>query len=351
MSLREVDGTAGAPWERPLAGSLDRIVVQSELLEGNPLGDPTRRPLYIYQPPGLARRGGGPVPSVYVLQGFTGQLDMWFSRAEFAPNIFERLDAMFAAGDCPDAVIVFVDAWTSVGGSQFLNSSSTGRYLDYICDEIVPFVDERYPTLADRDHRGLSGKSSGGYGAMVVPMLRPDVFGALASHAGDALFECCYLPSFPGVARQLRDDFDGSFDVFLERLAEAETFEFRRFGEPLSVWGYACAYSPDPTRPGRALIPFDIATGRLEEAIWRRWLALDPVRMAPDHAGALDSMRRIYLDAGRSDEWFLDLGAQAFSQELTSLGVRHTLELFDGRHGGISYRYPGAIRELVKALG
>jgi hypothetical protein len=275
---------------------------------------------------------------------------MWFSRAEFAPNIFERLDAMFDAGDCPDAVIVFVDAWTSVGGSQFLNSTGTGRYLDYICDEVVPFVDERYPTLAHRDHRGLSGKSSGGYGAMVVPMLRPDVFGALASHAGDALFECCYLPAFPGVARQLRDDFDGSFEVFLERLADAETFEFRRFGEPLSVWGYACAYSPDPTRPGKALIPFDISTGRLDEAVWRRWLALDPVRMAPDHAGALDSMRRIYLDAGRSDEWFLDLGAQAFSQELSRLGVQHTLELFDGRHGGISYRYPGAIRELVNAL-
>jgi hypothetical protein len=72
--------------------------------------------------------------------------------------------------------------------------------------------------------------------------------------------------------------------------------------------------------------------------------------MAPGHAEALLSMRRIYLDAGRSDEYFLDLGAQAFSNELTRLGVNHTLELFDGRHGGIAYRYPGAIRELVLAL-
>jgi hypothetical protein len=61
-------------------------------------------------------------------------------------------------------------------------------------------------------------------------------------------------------------------------------------------------------------------------------------------------MRRIYLDAGRSDEWYLDLGAQAFAAELSALGVEHTLELFDGRHGGISYRYPGAIAELVRAL-
>ena len=72
--------------------------------------------------------------------------------------------------------------------------------------------------------------------------------------------------------------------------------------------------------------------------------------MAAGHADALRSMRRIYLDAGESDEYYLDLGAQAFSAELTELGVEHTLELFDGKHGGIAYRYPGAIRELIVAL-
>jgi S-formylglutathione hydrolase FrmB len=350
MSLEEVDGTTGPPWDRALAGTVDRIVVQSELLRSNPLRDPARRPLYVYRPPGVTRESVA-VPSVYVIQGFTGQLDMWWSRSAFEPNIFERIDAMFAAGECPDAVIVFVDAWTSRGGSQFLNSTGTGRYLDYLCDEVVPFVDERYPTLADRAHRGLSGKSSGGYGAMVVPMLRPDVFGALASHAGDALFECCYQPDFPAVARQLRDEFEGSFEVFHDRLAAAESFDFNRFGKPLEVYGYACAYSPDPARPGEALLPFEISTGRLNDEVWAQWLALDPVRMAPNHAEALASMRRIYLDAGRGDEWYLDLGAQAFAGELSKLGIQHSLDLFDGRHGGISYRYPGGIRELVNALG
>ena len=69
--------------------------------------------------------------------------------------------------------------------------------------------------------------------------------------------------------------------------------------------------------------------------------------MAPAHADALRSMRRIYLDAGRRDEYYLDLGAQAFATELDKLGVEHTLELFDGTHARLTYRYPGAIRELV----
>jgi hypothetical protein len=275
---------------------------------------------------------------------------MWADRVPFEPTIFERLDAMFAEGDCPDAIVVFVDCWTSYGGSQFLNSTATGRYQDYLCDEVVPFIDERYPTHGERDHRGLTGKSSGGYGAMVVPMMRPDVFGALASHAGDALFECCYVKDFGAGARSLRDDFEGSYDVYFQRLAEADHFDWEKLGKPIELYGYSAAYSPDPERPGKALLPFEIETGRLIDDVWALWLALDPVRMAPSHADELRSMKRIYLDAGRGDEYYLDLGATAFARELEKLGVEHTLDLFDAKHGGISYRYPGAIRELVLAL-
>jgi enterochelin esterase-like enzyme len=329
-------------------GTLDRLVVESDALAANPLGDPARRPLWVYRPPGVEPDHPRPLPSIYVIQGFTGQLDMWLRRDPFEPTVIERFDALFAAGDCPDALLVFVDAWTRFGGSQFVNSSSTGRYLDYLCDEVVAFVDERYPTAPDRDRRGLTGKSSGGYGAMVVPMLRPDVFGALASHAGDALFEACYLPEFPAVARRLRDDFEGSWDVFFERLATAERVDFTRF-RPLETYGYAACYSPDPDAPGRALLPFD-AHGRLDDAVWSQWLEKDPVRMAAERVEALRSLRAIHLDAGRSDEYHLDLGAQAFAAELERLGVDHRLELFDGTHGGIAWRYPLAVRALAVAL-
>jgi S-formylglutathione hydrolase FrmB len=347
MPLTLAEGPPGAPWRRSLTGTFDELVVESELLAGNPLGDPSRRPLYVYRSPGVRDR---PVPAIYVIQGFTGQADMWLSRAPFEPTFPERLDALFTSGECPDAVVVLVDAWTSRGGSQFLNSTSTGRYLDYLCDEVVPFVDAHYPTLADRDHRGLAGKSSGGYGAMVVPMLRPDVFGALASHAGDALFECSYQREFPTIARTLRDHFEGSYDVFFERLATTESFDWSRFGAPFEMYGYACAYTPDPERPGEGVLPFELATGRLIDDVWARWLEHDPVRMAPRHADALRSLRRVYLDSGDNDEYYLDLGAQAFAAELDKLGIAHTIELFPGKHGGITYRYPRAIAELLRAL-
>ena len=46
---------------------------------------------------------------------------------------------------------------------------------------------------------------------MITPMLRPDLFGALATHAGDTLYELCYLPEFGQAARRLRE-YDG--DIF-----------------------------------------------------------------------------------------------------------------------------------------
>jgi hypothetical protein len=335
-----------------MSGHLHQHVVESELLASNPLGDSATRPLYVYASPGVADGAAQDVPSVYVLQGFTGQLDTWLARKPFEPTFVERLDAMYAEGGCPDAVVVFVDAWTKLGGSQFLNSSATGRYMDYLCDEVVPFIDAGYPTHPHRDRRAVSGHSSGGYGAIVSSMLRPDVFGAFAAHAPDSLFEI-FIHDFFAVARVLRDRFDGSYGKLLDAARASDPFDWGTFGTAVSIYAYAAAYSPDPgSDPAHpaVLLPFELDTGRPIPEIWEMWLAWDPVRMAPHHAAALHGMRRIHLEAGTRDDYFLDLGTTAFAKELKVLGVDHTLELFDGRHGGLQYRYAGAIKELVEAM-
>jgi S-formylglutathione hydrolase FrmB len=336
------------PWQTEPAGRFIRETVTSRALEGNPLGDPHERPLWVYLPPGYDDDAERRYPSIYVIQGLTGQVDMWWNRSPFRPNFPELADRMFAAGEAPACVLVMVDAFTSLGGSQFVNSPGTGRYLDYLCDELVGFVDQRYRTLAHRDHRGIAGKSSGGYGAMVVPMLRPDVFGALASHAGDALFETCYLPEFRVAARTLRDRYQGSYERFWADFRSRPAFSQEHDGELLNCWCMAACYSAEPD--GTVTLPFDPATGRLREEVWQRWLEMDPVRMAPKHAEALRSMRAVYLDAGKRDEYYLDLGMAAFAAELDALGVDHTTELFDGTHMSIEYRYPKAIAFLAERL-
>jgi hypothetical protein len=337
------------PWHVEPRGRFERQTVRSRVLEGNPLGDPTERPLWLYLPPGCGDDPARRYPSIYVIQGYTGQVDMWWNRSALRPTVPELVDELFAGPDTPPAIVVFVDCWTSLGGSQFLNSPATGRYLDYLCDEVVAFVDGRYPTMASREHRGIAGKSSGGYGAMVAPMLRDDVFGALASHAGDALFEHCYLPDMAKATRALRDHYGGSYERFFADFATRPAMSKDTDGVLLNLWAMAACYSAEPD--GTVTLPFDPATGRLRDEVWERWLALDPVRMAAGHAAQLRSLRGIYLDAGRRDQFWLDLGAAAFSTELAALGVEHTFELFDATHSGIEYRYPRGLAFLAERLG
>ncbi|WP_433607465.1 alpha/beta hydrolase [Dactylosporangium sp. CA-139114] len=339
------------PWKSEPAGRFEELVLDSAVLRGNPLGDPHERPLLVYLPPGYDEDESRRYPAVYVGQGYTGHLGMWWNRPAFRQPYPELMDAMFARGEAPPAIVVFFDAWTALGGSQFLDSPATGRYHTYLCEEVVPFVDGRFRTLADRDHRGISGKSSGGYGAIVTAMLRPDLFGALATHAGDALFEVSNQLAFPRLARQLRDQYGGSYDTFLREFRERS---IPRDGdiELLELYAYAAAYSAD--EDGTVRMPFD-ANGALIAPVWQRWLDRDPVVMAakPQYAEALRSMRGIWIDAGRRDEYFLDLGASAFLDRVLAAGVKQPqvyFELFDAGHGGIEYRYPLALAWLSERL-
>ena len=236
------------PWGSELRGRLDERELESEVLRDNPLGDPHRRPLWIYLPPGY-EESDRRYPSIYVIQGLTGQLDMWRNRAPFRRNFPELADELFAREEAPPAILVYVDCWTSLGGSQFLDSPGTGRYHTYLCDEIVPWVDANYRTLAVPEHRGIAGKSSGGYGAMVTPMLRPDLFGGLATHAGDALFETCYLREIGEAARALRDEYDGSYERFWEDFRSRPAFSKDSDHVLLDSWCMAACYSADGTAP------------------------------------------------------------------------------------------------------
>ncbi|MFC9439850.1 alpha/beta hydrolase [Nocardia sp. NPDC057030] len=338
------------PWSAELAGRLDEHVFDSTLLRGNPLNDPHERPLWVYVPPGYDDDGDRRYPSVYVIQGYTGQVTMWRNRSAFRVPFPEAADEVFAAGAAPPAIVVYVDAWTAYGGSQFVDSRGTGPYHSYLCNEIIPWVDAHYRTVADRDHRAIMGKSSGGFGAMITPMLRPDLFGAFATHAGDALYEYSYLPEFPVAVRHLRA-YDGDVERWWAEFRNRVAFTKPEDMDLISLYAVAACFSP--AADGRPELPFDTRTGVLKPEVWQRWLDWDPVRMVPAHAEAMRSMRAIWIDGGTKDEWYLDIGGEAFQQALLDVGVGADVinfELFDAGHGGIDYRYPMSLAWLAKHL-
>lgn len=334
--------------DSPLAGRLDQHVVSSQALVGNHLGDPSDRPLWVYVPPGYDDDPGRRYPSVYVIQGYTGQVVMWANRSAFKATFPERVDALVASGEVPPCLVVFVDAWTAYGGSQFVDSVGTGRYHTYLCEEVVPFVDARYRTLDDAGHRAIMGKSSGGFGAMITPMLRPDLFGGFATHAGDALYELLYISEFGPAVRALRG-FDGDIGRWWSDFQQRPAFGRSDDDVVLVFLGCAACFSPDPD--GNPLLPFDTVTGRLIPEVWERWLDWDPVRMVSRYAQALQGQRAIWIDAGTRDDYLLDVGAEAFRRELASIGVTDVhFELFEGTHSGIEWRYPLSLAYLARRL-
>src|SRR5579885_1749264 len=249
------------PWSYDFQGHFDEIAFTSEVLKDNPLGDPFVRPLWVYLPPGYEQDSSRRYPSIYMIQGLTGQLDMWRNRSAFRKNFPELADELFAKGEAPPCIIVWVDCWTSYGGSQFLDSPATGHYHTYLCDEIVPWVDAHYPTLPQREHRGIAGWSSGGFGAMVTPMLRPDLFGGMATHAGDALYEMLYPPEFAKTVRALRR-FDGSMDAWYEDFQARVAFTDPSDMDVLMMLGVAACFSA--AGDGTPRLPFDPRTGKLD---------------------------------------------------------------------------------------
>jgi S-formylglutathione hydrolase FrmB len=326
-------------------GRWDRLSFESEALKGNPLGDPHIRPLYVYRPPAYEDGPDRRWPSVYVIQGLTGRAAMWFNVSAFEKNFAELVEEL-----APACVVVLVDAFTALGGSQFVDSPATGRYHTYLCDEIVPWVDANYRTLDAREHRGIQGKSSGGYGAMITPMLRPDLFGGLATHAGDALFEVCYQPEFREAARALRDKYDGSYDRFWEDFRSGRP-PLAEKDDPVLLNTYCMAACYSANEDGTVDLPFELETGRLVPEVWERWLEWDPVRRVPRHAQSLRELRAVWIDAGKSDEYFLDIGAVAFRNALAEIGQTDVhFELFEGKHGHITYRYPLSLAYLAERL-
>jgi S-formylglutathione hydrolase FrmB len=306
--------------------SWHEIELDSPALAGNPLGDPSRRPLFVWTPPGSGR-----YPAIYVLHAMTGQARAWFNVSPFAPSFAEEIDALAL-----EAVIVLVDGFTALGGAQWIDSERIGNYGRYLCEDVVGQVDASFPTLADPAHRGIAGKSSGGFGAAVWSLLRPDLFGGFASHAGDALFEVTFASEFAPAAQALRNLYGGSFDAFWADFRSGRPVLDNRT-DPLlqNIYATAAAYSGGE-------LPFRLDTGAVVPEVFERWLAWDPVRLAAGHLEAAAGLRAAWIDAGRNDEYRLDLGAVALQEAILAAGAAAEtvhFELFDGGHRGLNRRF------------
>jgi enterochelin esterase-like enzyme len=328
-------------------GMLQVETITSKVLESNLPGDPHVRDLHVYTPPGY-ETGRQRYPVIWCLAGFTGRGRSLLNDAAWTPALNDRMDALIGTGRCQPAILALPDCFTHLGGSQYVNSEGLGRYEDYLVDELVPHVDARFRTLEDGGHRGIMGKSSGGYGALVLGMRHPDIFSAVACHSGDMGFEHCYKRDFGPAIRRIRKA--GGLAEWLRQF-QAQPRKRSEDFPALDAIAMAAAYSPNPEKPPCYCdLPFDIETGEPQHHVWERWLEHDPVEMVDRHERALRDLKLLFLDCGTEDEFFLELGARQLTRKLTALGIHHEYQEFEDGHMNIPYRYDVSLPKLTAAL-
>ncbi len=328
-----------------MGGRVENHAFESALLAGNALGDPHARQIPVYLPPGYDAEDAD-YPVLYALAGFTGSAASFLNYDWYQENLPARLDRLIAEG-MPPVIVVMVDGMTRLGGNQYVDSSAVGPWASHIVQELVPWADARYRIRPGREHRGVFGKSSGGYGSLMMALEHADTFAGAASHSGDAYFEYCYAGDFPKAADGLRSA--GGLDAFLRDLRAHPKFPGKLF-HTLNVVAMSHFYGPNPEAPHGFDLPFDEATGERREEVFARWKLRDPVELVAPNVEALQSLRLLWVECGARDEWNLHHGNRILKARLEAHDVAHRYAEFDDGHRSLNYRYDESLPALAEAL-
>jgi enterochelin esterase-like enzyme len=325
------------------AGTVSRIVVDSEVLKTNPLGDPASRVIDVYVPAG---HDGRSLPLLVDLVGFTAGGPAHTNWRNFTENVPEQADRLIGSGAMPPCVIAFPDCFTKLGGNQYINSAGIGRWADFLRHEAVPSV-ERAFGCGGVGKRGLFGKSSGGYGAMVHALLYPDFWSASACHSGDMGFELLNIPEMPRVLRALAKQ--GGIKPWLEAF-----FVKRKVKDDdvhvLMMLAMCATYDPDRSAFMGVRLPVDANTCAFIPERWANWMKWDPLTLVETHHAGLTRLKALFIDCGDVDQYNLVYGARRMHRALETHGVPHIYEEFPDDHSGIDYRMDRSLPVLAKAL-
>lgn len=327
------------------SGVIHRLTVESIALRSNMLGDPANRVVDVYVPAGQEGRN---LPLLVDLVGFTGSGLSHTNWVGFRENVPERLDRLIGEGKMPPVVVAFPDCFTRLGGNQYINSASMGAWEDYLLTEMVPTVERRFG-CGGTGRRGVFGKSSGGYGAIVHALRHSDVWAAAACHSGDMAFEWCYLPEMPGVLQSLAKA-DNSIERWWREL-EAARKHPDKAGDVINMLAMAASYDPDPSVFLGMRLPVTLDTCELIEERWSNWMQHDPLVILESKADNLRGLKALYIDCGANDQFRLLYGARRFARRLGELAIQHRYEEFPDNHSGVDYRMDVSLPFLAQALG
>lgn len=310
-------------FSQDISGTLTSFRINAKTLQ-NSGGENPNRKVSVYLPPGYDRANKR-FPVIYYMHGFTGtdsissQMKMIVDRA-----IEQRKIRPF--------ILVIANHHTLYEGSFYSNSSLTGNWTDFEAKELVQYIDTHFKTMATRDSRGIAGHSMGGYGAIKIGMLFPDVFSSV------------YALS-PGLLAFVKE-FGPNSDSYKE-LANIKTpQELKNTYYPKVLVAVARAWSPNPAKaPFYCDFPFTYNGDSLivNNSVLEKWNQNMPLYMVDRYASNLRKLKALKLDWGRNDASRFPVQCGMFSQRLENLGIDHFAEEYIGNHGNKIWTKDGRV--------
>ncbi len=300
-------------------GELRQEKFTSQALAGNLVGDPAERGYLVYLPPGYAD-GNRRYPVVYILHGFGAD------EHDFE-SLYEAYEGMLPKGTAQDMILVFPNANNKFGGSWYRSSPTIGDYETYLTRELVAHIDATYRTIPQRDSRGITGCSMGGYGTMHLALTFPDVYGVAAPMS--APIDFVSTPKVLGAATGLTHVAQ-DFNEYQQYLNSDSRFE-------LSVWlSLAAAAAPNPDKPPFYLdMPFEVVDGkwRFVPEVVAKIATLDQVHDVDKYLQQSVRLGHILLYHGAWDTIVpVEESARSFDRLLTARGVDHEYIEVAGGH-------------------
>ena len=326
------------------AGRVVTHWLDSRHVAGNMLGDPSRRRIDVWIPAGHDGKG---LPLLVDLVGFTSGGPGHTAWRNFGENVPERADRLVHEGRLKPCVIAFPDCFTRLGGNQYVNSVAMGNWDDFLREEAVPFVETEYG-CGGAGRRGVFGKSSGGYGAMMHALLHPDFWSAAACHSGDMGFELMFATDFAHTLRCLARH-DGSIQGFVEAFEQAAKVNGDDLHAMMTL-AMAATYDPDPDAWLGIRLPVTPDTCELVPERWAQWLKWDPLVLVETHGEGLKALKGLFIDCGDIDQYNLVYGARRMNKALAALGIDHIYEEFSDTHSSIDYRMDRSLPFLADRL-
>jgi len=199
------------------------------------------REVRVWLPPSYAR-GERRYPVVYLLHGFPGGVDDWFSRAHAA----EIAAALVDSGAIPEAILVCPDgAHGLLTRTMFANAADgTFPLADFVARDLVAWTDSVYRTVAEPRARAIVGLSDGGTAAFNLVRDHGDVFGAAAAHSAEFRLRYGF-----GLRRTVGPEADAG--PHLAALSPLETFR-HRLPPPGAVLYFDCGLDDPALADNRA---------------------------------------------------------------------------------------------------